>query len=110
MSSLDSATRELILAYLDGELELDVLRRRFMSIAWALDEESSIDDPITARTSLWLAEYGNGHRTDSEVRGLLADLLATSNVAFGDASVLRLKTGSTVTQTVPLKSLSAVGR
>jgi hypothetical protein len=94
MADLDSQTRELLLGYLEDPEELDNVRRRFMALAWQLNSEATIaHNPVTARTSLWLAEYSNGHRDEDELRDLVADLLQTARVSFGGA-LSRAATGA----------------
>lgn len=73
---LDSQTRVLLGNYLRGELPIDDLRRNVARLAWALDsDEVTQGNPITATSSLFVAEYEAGHRDESELRQLFAALL-----------------------------------
>lgn len=110
MPDLDTTSRALILDYLDGTVPLDVVRRRFMRLAWRLDSEVSVaTNPVTARTSLWLAEYGAGHRSEGDLRELLADILRSVAISFEPPLVL---TGATPVATQPVRSpqFAVVGR
>jgi hypothetical protein len=93
-----------MLPYLGGHLALDDLRRRFMSIAWGLADERVIhDNPLTAKTSLYLSEFSRGHRTEAELRRLLLDLSSTLHVRYVvNTSSGRCEAGAAANQTFPL--------
>ena len=75
MRSLDSEARLWIARYLDREISLAEFNRWLLPVAWATGEPDSPDSRLMHRSELWLAEYTNGHRTEDEVRSLLADLV-----------------------------------
>ena len=99
MPDLDSQTRELLLGYLQGSDDLDTVRSRFMALAWRLNSEPVISrNRVTASVSLWLAEYGYGHRDEPELRDLFRDLLETVRVSYGETLAPSIETGTTATQ------------
>lgn len=72
MPNLDSQTRELLLVYLNGSVPLNVLRRRFMHLDWALlGGKAAHKNPLTARSSVLLAQYAAGECEETELRELL---------------------------------------
>lgn len=108
MSNLDTRTRSLILAYLGGELDIDDVRRRFMPLAWALDESSSREDPLAAKVSLYLAEFSRGHRDADDLRSLLEPLVVDTHVAYG-ATPLVIGAGMSFTTWIRMPQLATAG-
>jgi hypothetical protein len=107
MPDLDSQTRSLILGYLDENVPLDDLRRRFMGIAWGLDDARTINEnPLTARVSLYLAEYGRDHRTVDELQRLLSDAVATISITVSYPEFLAAVRSTSATGTTRLTRLA----
>jgi hypothetical protein len=93
MTTLDDQTRELLLAYLSGGTSLDELRRDAMPLFWGLQDELLIGgNPVTARTSLYLAEFARGHRSEEELRDLLSRIAGTVTLNFGTPEPTRTTT------------------
>jgi predicted ATPase len=109
MTDLDTQAREVVLDYLSDEIALSDLRRSFRSLAWQLNSESVVEaNPSTAQASLWLAEFTNGHREEGELRDLLAALVATVNLRFGDPDPEPKRSAATATPSPPAGLLVGV--
>lgn len=77
---MDSPTqkriRQHVAHYLAGQETLADFRRWLLPLLWRVDRVNDIAafDTVT-EIALYLAEYDRGHRTESEVQGLLGPLL-----------------------------------
>jgi hypothetical protein len=112
MGDLDLHTRELLLDFVASAEPLDAMRRGVTALAWRLDSDDVVaQNPITAQASLWLAEHSSGHRSDTELRELLADLLENVTIVYAPPGVERVSgTSTTPTRPVQLAQLVGAGR
>lgn len=72
----DSLTREQVLRFLDGQISLDEFRSWLRPVTGKLREFPE-PTPLTRRAALYIAEFNRGHRTEAELRQLLADETVT---------------------------------
>lgn len=97
--NLDLLTREELLRYFADEISLTELRARLRPIAWKLgDAEMRATSPLTRRVALYVAEFNRGHRTEDELRRLLAEAAETVYVVATDSlyEVLRYSLAETI--------------
>jgi hypothetical protein len=71
-SLIEQEIRERLVKYLGEETSLNDLRLWLMPQLWTIDRESDCATfQIASKIALYIAEYGAGHRTPSELRELL---------------------------------------
>jgi hypothetical protein len=67
--------REHVAHYLADDISLDELRIWLMPSLWSIDREAdSAAFQTISKTALYIAEFGAGHRTERELRGLLGSV------------------------------------
>jgi hypothetical protein len=74
MPDSDWDIRAHLQSYVLGQESLRDFQRWFMPIVWTASDRGESTKLMRA-VELWLAEYTNGHRSESELRGLFAGLV-----------------------------------
>ena len=77
MTDLEHRIRELLLEYLSGAIQLDVLRERQIELqlkAEADKDAGALD--VLDQVELVLAEFSNGHRTEQSVRSEIQTIVS----------------------------------
>jgi len=81
-SGLLPGIRDHLRRYLSHEISLDEFRAWFDSETWdVIDESSTATQQVAGEIELRLAEFTNGHLSESELRSLLQPLLDREQVA-----------------------------
>jgi hypothetical protein len=76
--NIDLSTHNEIVRFLGDEISLADFLAWLRPVEWSLgDEDLRKQNPLTRRVALYSAEYKIGHRTDAELRDLLAEASRT---------------------------------
>jgi hypothetical protein len=71
-SPVEEEIRDRLARYLAGHDSLDSFRLWLMPFLWKIPrEDDSRAFQMASQIGLYIAEYGAGHRTEQELRGLL---------------------------------------
>ena len=75
-SPFEQEIRKQVDRYLAGQISLNELRLWLMPLLWNIHRDDDLPAFQTAgKIALYISEYGAGHRTEQELRGLLASML-----------------------------------
>ena len=89
-SAVDQDIRDGLASYLAGSLTLMEFHRWLMPFLWTINRQ---EDPLAyqraSKIALYLAEYGAGHRTEEELRGLFRPLQDVGDASDADTSPSR---------------------
>lgn len=89
MNPLDIQIRERLLGYLNGGTDLHAFEDWFVPAAWDIEKSGACQAlDLTYEVELLLAEYTNGHRSESDLREELCRLIPVYRGAFGTRSTI----------------------
>lgn len=72
---VEDSIHQQLSRYLAGDISVKELHQWLMPQFWTMDREAEPDAlALASEIGLYLAEYGAGHRTESELRSLLDSL------------------------------------
>ena len=87
----DSLTRDAIVRLLGQETTLSEFRQWLRPVNWRLaDEATRSANPLTRKVALYVAEFNQGHRTEDNLRELLAEATTTAYAEVTEALNFRL--------------------
>ncbi|GAC1406775.1 MAG: hypothetical protein NVSMB52_20280 [Chloroflexota bacterium] len=74
-SPTEREIRERVASYISGRSSLNEFRLWLMPLLWQIDRErDALAFRLATKLALYIAEYGAGHRTDADMRGLFGPL------------------------------------
>ena len=102
---LDLDIHDQLVQYVAGETTLLAFRDWFDSSSWDLEERGANQDAfrLAGEVELRLAEFSNGHWTESELRSKLLPLIQTltqRDQRWGDSAAWYVTSTGNVTQTL----------
>jgi hypothetical protein len=104
MSFAELTIRKHVASYLAGSLSLLDFAGLIAALAWNHFESTDSAEQLANSVELWLAEYSNGHRTETELQGLLRPLVTDYSVSV--AIDVFLSTGASYSLVKPQMTMS----
>jgi hypothetical protein len=104
MDSLDIQIREAVLGFISGKTDLQSFEDWFVPATWDIEKSGSPAQTfeLAHEIELLLAEYTNGHRSESNLKEELSRVIPVYRAEFRSASTSVTSATSQITQSEEL--------